>query len=193
MGCRAERQHRRLLQPVRGGPATKGQARCLRLLEPCRWLLPAQAQDRRGRAGTPGLALRGKQGVRRGDRRALCLKHGLRVTCIRIGNFGDAPVDHRRLAIWVSPQDLVALVRIGLEHPDIRFEIFFGVSDNERGWWDNGAAFRYGYRPTGRAEDHVAAALAAQKAPPPDRVADWYQGGPFCSAEFDGDTELAAT
>ena len=120
-------------------------------------------------------------------------KHGLRVTCIRIGNFGDAPVDHRRLAIWVSPEDLVALVRIGLEHPDIRFEIFFGVSDNERGWWDNAAAFRYGYRPTGRAEDHVAAALAAQKALLPDRIADWYQGGPFCSAEFDGDTELAAT
>ena len=72
-------------------------------------------------------------------------KHGVRVTCIRIGNFGDAPVDHRRLAIWVSPEDLVALVRIGLEHPDIRFEIFFGVSNNERGWWDNAAAFRHGY------------------------------------------------
>ena len=120
-------------------------------------------------------------------------KHGLHVTCLRIGNFGDAPIDHRRLAIWVSPQDLVALVRIGLEHPDIRFEIFFGVSDNERGWWDNAAAFRHGYQPTGRAEDHVAAALAAQKALPPDRVADWYQGGPFCSAEFDGDAELAVT
>jgi len=120
-------------------------------------------------------------------------KHGVRVTCIRIGNFGDAPVDHRRLAIWVSPEDLVQLVRIGLEHPYIRFEIFFGVSDNERGWWDNAAAFRYGYRPTRRAEDHVAAALAAQKTLPPDRVADWYQGGPFCSAEFDGDEELAVT
>ena len=31
-------------------------------------------------------------------------KHGLRVTCIRIGNFGDAPVDRRRLSIWVSPR-----------------------------------------------------------------------------------------
>ena len=120
-------------------------------------------------------------------------KHGVRVTCIRIGNFGDAPVDHRRLAIWVSPEDLVQLVRIGLEHPDIRFEIFFGVSDNELGWWDNAAAFHYGYRPTGRAEDHVAAALAAQKVLPLDRVGDWYQGGPFCSAEFDGDAELAVT
>ena len=44
-------------------------------------------------------------------------KHGLRVTCIRIGNFADAPVDLRRLAIWISPEDLVQLIRIGLDAP----------------------------------------------------------------------------
>ena len=87
-------------------------------------------------------------------------KHGLRVTCIRIGNFADTPVDLRRLAIWISPEDLVQLIRIGLEHPDLRHEIFFGASHNERSWWDNEAAYRYGYRPTGRAEDSAAAALA---------------------------------
>jgi nucleoside-diphosphate-sugar epimerase len=27
-------------------------------------------------------------------------KHGLGVTCLRIGNFGDKPLDHRRLSIW---------------------------------------------------------------------------------------------
>ncbi len=120
-------------------------------------------------------------------------KHGLRVTCLRIGNFGDAPIDHRRLAIWLKPEDLVQLVRIGLEHPAIRYEIFFGASDNERAWWDNEPAFRYGYRPGGRAEEYVAAAMAAQKALPPDPRGDWYQGGTYCSAEFDGDPDLAAT
>lgn len=120
-------------------------------------------------------------------------KHGLRVTCLRIGNVGDVPLDQRRLAIWLKPEDLVQLIRIGLEHPDIRFEIFFGASGNERGWWDNEPAFRYGYRPTGRAEDHAADALAAQQALPVDPVGDWYQGGSFCSAEFDGDPDLAAT
>ena len=64
-------------------------------------------------------------------------KHGLAVTCIRIGNFGDRPLDHRRLSIWLKPEDLVQLCRIGLDHPDIRFEIFYGASDNERSWWDN--------------------------------------------------------
>jgi uronate dehydrogenase len=113
-------------------------------------------------------------------------KHGLRVTCLRIGNFADAPADLRRLSIWVSPDDLVQLVRIGLEHPDLRYEIFYGVSHCERAWWDNARAYAYGYRPAGRAEDHRDAALAAQARLPTDRIADFYQGGPFCSDEFDG-------
>lgn len=120
-------------------------------------------------------------------------KHGLRVTCIRIGNFADAPVDLRRLAIWISPADLVQLIRIGLDHPDLHYEIFFGASHNERSWWDNEAAYRYGYRPTGRGEDFAAEALAAQKKIAPDPIGDWYQGGPFCSGEYDTDFAPSAT
>jgi uronate dehydrogenase len=116
-------------------------------------------------------------------------KHGLRVACIRIGNVTDVPADRRRLSIWIKPQDLVQLVRIGLEHPELRYEIFYGASDNERGWWDNEAAFRYGYRPQGRSEDHRDAALAAQAKLKPDPIGDWYQGGPCCSDEYDGDPE----
>jgi uronate dehydrogenase len=118
-------------------------------------------------------------------------KHGLRVTCIRIGNFGDAPVDVRRLSIWLKPEDLVQLIRIGLEHPDLRYEIFFGASDNARGFWDNEPAFRYGYRPTGRAEDYADAAIAAQETIAADPIADWYEGGPFCRDEYDADPDPA--
>jgi uronate dehydrogenase len=113
-------------------------------------------------------------------------KHGLRVTCIRIGNVTHVPADQRRLSIWLEPEDLVQLVRIGLEHPDLRYEIFFGQSDNARGWWDNEAAYRYGYRPQGRSEQHRDAALAADARLARDPVADWYQGGPFCSDDYDG-------
>jgi uronate dehydrogenase len=118
-------------------------------------------------------------------------KHGLRVTCLRIGNFANAPADQRRLSIWLAPQDLVQLVRIGLEHPGIRYEIFYGASNNERGFWDNEAAYRFGYRPQARAEEFRDFALAAQAKLPPDAIGDWYQGGPFCSAEYDGDGELS--
>ena len=119
-------------------------------------------------------------------------KHGLRVTCLRIGNVADAPVDKRRLSIWLSPADLVQLIRIGLEHPDIRCEIFYGASGSARAWWDNSSAFRFGYKPVDHAEDHAAQALAADAQVPHDPISDWYQGGTFCSDEFDGGVERSS-
>jgi uronate dehydrogenase len=96
-------------------------------------------------------------------------KCGLRVLCIRIGNVANAPVDKRR--IWIKPEDLVQLVRIGLEHPDLRHEIFYGALDNDRSWWDNEAAFRYGYRR--RAAAKITATLCSRPRPscPPTRSA----------------------
>ena len=114
-------------------------------------------------------------------------KHGLQVTCIRIGNVGDKPLDKRRLSIWVKPEDLTQLVRIGLEHPDIRFEIFYGASDNEAGWWDNSNARRFGYRPQFRSEIFRDEAMAAQAKLPADPIGGRFQGGPFCSDEYDAD------
>jgi uronate dehydrogenase len=116
-------------------------------------------------------------------------KHGLGVLSIRIGNVADAPVDERRLAIWLKPEDLVQLIRIGLERPGLVYEVVWGMSDNARAWWDNRRAAALGYRPVGRAEEGAAAALAAQAKLPPDPVGDFFQGGSFCSAEFDGDLE----
>jgi uronate dehydrogenase len=114
-------------------------------------------------------------------------KFGLRVLAIRIGNVGDRPIDERRLSIWIKPEDLAQLVRIGLEHPDLHYAVVYGVSDNARGFWDNEPAFRLGYRPAGRAEDHRDSALAAQAKLPPDPVGDLFQGGTFCSDEYAGD------
>ena len=42
------------------------------------------------------------------------------------------------------------------------------------------------------AEDHRDAALAAQARLPPNPVGDHYQGGPFCSDEFDNGIERGA-
>jgi len=114
-------------------------------------------------------------------------KFGLRVLCIRIGNVDDRPVDKRRLSIWLHPEDLTQLVCIGLEHPELHYEVVYGASDNERGWWDNETAFRLGYRPKWRSEEFAEAALAAQQKLPADPLGDLFQGGSFCSAEFAGD------
>jgi uronate dehydrogenase len=118
-------------------------------------------------------------------------KHGMGVTCLRIGNVGLLPLDVRRLSIWLHPEDLVQLLAIGLDHPDIRFEIFYGASDNAAGWWDNSRAAALGYRPRHKAEDHRAHAEAEQAKIGPDAVGDLFQGGSFCSAEFTGDPKRA--
>ncbi|MCH7889812.1 MAG: NAD(P)-dependent oxidoreductase [Proteobacteria bacterium] len=116
-------------------------------------------------------------------------KFGLRVLCIRIGNVADKPVDKRRLSIWISPRDMTQLVRIGLEHPALHFEIVYGVSNNVRSWWDDPAARRLGYRPRDRAEDYAAEVLRAEAGRPVDEIAELFQGGPFAAHEFDGDLD----
>lgn len=113
-------------------------------------------------------------------------KHGLRVLSIRIGNYGDRPLDRRRLAIWISPRDFLQLVRIGLEHPDLHYEVVYGASSNDRAWWDNANAYRLGYKPEDESEPFAAEVLANEP-PPADEIAELFQGGAFCAAEFDGD------
>ncbi len=115
------------------------------------------------------------------------LKHGIGVTSLRIGNVGEKPLDVRRLALMLHPEDLVQLIRIGLEHPDIVNEVFYGVSGNTRSWYDNARAEAYGYKPKHDAETQVAYAEAEQKKVGPDKVGDHYQGGTYCSAEYTAD------
>jgi len=108
-------------------------------------------------------------------------KYGMEVFCMRLGNVNPAPIDKRRLSIWISPRDLAQLVTIGIEHPEVRFEIVYGVSGNARSWYDNSNAARLGYRPQDDAEMHAAQVLAREK--PGDPVAEQYQGGVFVVAE----------
>jgi uronate dehydrogenase len=120
-------------------------------------------------------------------------KYGMRVMSIRIGNVGLAPIDQRRLSIWLHPEDLAQLCRIGLTHPELHHAIVYGESLNERSWWDNRSAYRLGYSPVHRAEDHAAEALAAQAKLAADPVGDMFQGGTFCSMEFTGDLTRAGS
>ena len=113
-------------------------------------------------------------------------KYGLRVFCMRIGNVNLAPADKRRLSIWISPRDFAQLVKIGIEHADIRFEIVYGVSGNQRSWYDNSNAERLGYRPQDDAEAYAGAVLAKEK-PGSDPRAETFQGGSFVLAEIGGD------
>jgi uronate dehydrogenase len=116
-------------------------------------------------------------------------KYGLRVLCIRIGNAADKPVDRRRLAIWISWRDLAQLVRIGLSHPSLRYAVVYGVSNNDRSFFDNDAAYKLGYRPRDRAEDFASEVLAT--VPPEDEseVGTHVMGGTHADKEFVGPIE----
>jgi uronate dehydrogenase len=108
-------------------------------------------------------------------------KYGMQVFCMRIGNVNPVPIDTRRLSILFTPRDLAQLVTIGIEHPDIRFEIVYGISKNTRAWYDNSNAYRLGYKPQDDSEQWAAEVLANEKAGDP--TAELYQGGMFCVAE----------
>jgi len=109
-------------------------------------------------------------------------KYGMQVLCIRIGNLNSVPIDKRRLSIWISPRDLAQLVAIGIERPEIKFDIVYGVSGNTRSWYDNAHAVRLGYRPQDDSECYAQQVLAREP-PGGDPIAEKYQGGLFTVVE----------
>ncbi len=109
-------------------------------------------------------------------------KYDLEVMAIRIGNAYPEPIDERRLSIWTSHRDLAQLIGIGLDHPDLAFEIVYGVSGNTRSWWDNAGAERLGYRPEDNAEDWAETVMATAPEDPGSPGAD-VQGGAFARLE----------
>jgi uronate dehydrogenase len=117
-------------------------------------------------------------------------RYGMQMFCMRIGNVNHAPIDRRRLAIWISGRDMAQLVTIGIEQPDLRFEIVYGISDNARAWFDNANAHRLGYRPQDRSAMH-AGEILKRDGPPGTSPADIYQGGSHCLSEGGTRSRLA--
>lgn len=112
-------------------------------------------------------------------------KHGMSVACLRIGSFRERPRSTRELSTWISPRDMVHLVRRAIEAPYLHFVVAYGVSANERSWWDNAGAAILGYRPVDNAESW-ADRLDESDASPPGSIASQFQGGDTCDIEFSG-------
>jgi uronate dehydrogenase len=108
-------------------------------------------------------------------------KYGLEVFCMRLGNVAPAPVDARRLSIWISPRDFADLCAIGLDHPEVRFEIVYGISGNARRWHDNSNAARLGFLARDDSEPFAPEVLARE--PAGNTAAAVLQGGPFAVLE----------
>lgn len=106
-------------------------------------------------------------------------KYGLAGFGIRIGSCTPVPGDARSLAHWIHPDDLAALVVVGLGCPSPH-EVVFGVSNNARSWYDNRRALELGYQPRHSA-DAWAEGLAAQTTGNP--ISEHFQGGSFAAQE----------
>lgn len=116
-------------------------------------------------------------------------KYGMRNLAIRIGFANHAPIDRRRLSVWISWRDLAQLVDIGCRHPALRFAVVYGVSANERTFFDNRAAFALGYKPQDCAETYAEQVL--RDSPPEDasKVGSHVIGGQFANNDFEGPFE----
>jgi uronate dehydrogenase len=80
-------------------------------------------------------------------------RYGIETVSLRIGTATPAPIDRRSLASWLSPRDLVQLVRCSLSAPAVGHTVAYGVSANPRSWWNSAAAWALlGYVPQDSAE-----------------------------------------
>lgn len=112
-------------------------------------------------------------------------KHGIDVACLRIGSFRERPESARQLATWISPRDLVSLVRCCIEASSYHFIVLYGVSGNARSRWSDDASRLVGYVP----EDNAETFANAFREPPPGELASLFHGGETCSQEFTGDPD----
>lgn len=123
-------------------------------------------------------------------------KYGMQIMALRIGNVNTRPIDRRRLGSWFSWRDLGQLVSIGIEHPDVIFDVVYGISDATGRHYDNSTAFALGYRPQDGAVDAAAEAAVLREDPVPAAgsdascsAAELTLGGQFSQSEYVGDTE----
>lgn len=116
-------------------------------------------------------------------------KYGIGVLCLRIGTCVPAPQSTRHLSTWISERDLVQLVCVGLNTQSLHFDVVYGISGNDRAWWDNRRAYELGYQPQDNAETFAAEILSRTTPENADNIARQFQGGSFTSADFDGDAQ----
>lgn len=107
-------------------------------------------------------------------------KHGISVACLRIGSFRRQPTDARQLSTWISPRDMVQLIRCCIDAQDYGYLVLYGVSANTRARWKNPHAARIGYTAQDNAEDY-AAEIAGKTA---TGAAAEFHGGDFCDLEL---------
>lgn len=105
-------------------------------------------------------------------------KAGLKIACLRIGVVMREPKTTRNLWTWLSVPDLLRLVDLCLDTPELGFAVVYGVSNNDRRWWDN-AKCGIPFLPLDNAETYADRIAATGEAMAPDAELLRFHGGPF--------------
>lgn len=112
-------------------------------------------------------------------------KYGLRICCLRIGH-AVATRDEAEPGIWIGPVDLVALIRIGLEHPELRYEIFHAVAEYDGADLGQDRARKiYGWACREPGGDYADALAEIARWFPGDATARRVRGGEFASSDWE--------
>lgn len=111
-------------------------------------------------------------------------RYGLASWVIRIGNADAQVSDARRLRLWTSARDLAQLVRIGLEHPNVKYEVVYGVSECPGALFTNARARALGYQPQDNAAEHLAPGFLTYDAMAADTSGRDYLGGAYAAAPW---------
>lgn len=114
-------------------------------------------------------------------------KYGLQVVALRIATFKHRPTLMRDLGTWISPGDMVELVRCSLEYPDTHFDVLWGVSNNTRSLYDNPNARRYGYFPKDDSEQYRAELLKDPAAADSNEFERLFHAAHLAASEWAGD------
>jgi uronate dehydrogenase len=112
-------------------------------------------------------------------------KHGIESVCLRIGSAEKVPANRRHLSTWLGPEDLIRMIECSIDAPDVGYAEVWGISNNQRAYWDVSQANAIGYRPRQNAEEW---ASSVENVPAhPDALAARFQGGAFAVDGFTRD------
>ncbi|MCZ7447260.1 NAD(P)-dependent oxidoreductase [Agrobacterium rhizogenes] len=109
-------------------------------------------------------------------------KYGIETISLRIGQFRPRPTNKRMLSLWLSERDMADLAVRCLFATDIRYEIVYGVSGNDRSWYSNPGAGRIGFFPKDNAETYFP--TLSPEDMQENHIEARFQGGPFCLDEM---------
>jgi uronate dehydrogenase len=113
-------------------------------------------------------------------------KHGIEAACLRIGSCAPEVTFERMLSTWLSYRDLAQLCRRCIQAPRLGYVTVYGVSNNDRLWWDNSKVDFLSYCPQDNAEDYAQRLQAAGSKLDPSDPAMVFQGGSFARRNFSG-------